>query len=212
MYEFLSKGGILMIPLIICSVISLTVFFERLWALTRGRVAPAGFLERLLPLFGECKYSEAHLLCQENNTPLARIVDVVARYGERGRLDSMGDALDEQGRQETSRLVSDIEIVGTIAAITPLLGLLGTVLGMIKVFKRVEDFGVGDPTILANGIWEALITTAAGLSVAIPAFLFYKYLQTRVDALTLELEAGTRKVVETLPLTEDCPAPAEPAA
>ena len=212
MYEFLAKGGILMIPLLLCSVISVTVFLERLWALTRGRVAPAAFLERLLPVFAAGKFEEARLICQENDTPLARIISVVARFAGRTDSASMSDALDEQGRQETARLGRDIEIVGTVAAVTPLLGLLGTVLGMIKVFKRVEDYGVGDPTILANGIWEALITTAAGLSVAIPAFLFYKLLQTRVESLTLELEAGTRRVIETLPAAAQPSPPAEGAA
>ncbi len=187
MYEFLVKGGPVVIPIIACSVVALGVFLERLWALQRSRVIPDTFIRRIEQLIGDRRLNDALLLCQENHNPMARVMAAALKTAAKPR-PRVKESVEEVGKYEGAMLERYVEIVGTVAAISPLLGLLGTVLGMIKVFQRVEEFGLGDPSVFASGIWEALITTAIGLSVAIPAFIFYKYLLARVDRLIIEME------------------------
>ena len=187
MYDFLVKGGPVVIPIIACSVVALGVFLERLWALQRGRIIPDAFIRRIEQLISDRRINDALLLCQENQNPMARVMAAALKTAAKPR-SRVKEAVEEVGKYEGAMLERYVEIVGTVAAISPLLGLLGTVLGMIKVFQRVEEFGLGDPSVFASGIWEALITTAIGLSVAIPAFIFYKYLLSRVDRLIIEME------------------------
>ncbi|MEM6533576.1 MAG: MotA/TolQ/ExbB proton channel family protein [Myxococcota bacterium] len=195
MTEFLTQGGFLVWPIALCSIIALGVFLERLWSLQRSRIIPDVFLKRIETLIGEQRIKDALLLCQETENPMARVMAAALRNAEkeRGRIK---ESVEEIGKIEGSYLERYVEVVGTIAAITPLLGLLGTVFGMIKVFQRVEQYGLGDPAQFANGIWEALITTAVGLSVAIPAFIFYKVLIARVSALLVEMEDRSLKMID----------------
>jgi len=194
-YEFLVKGGPLVIPIALASILALGVFLERLYSLKRGRIIPDTFIGRIEGLVRETRIGDALLLCQENDNPMARVMAAALRQASRSR-ERIKEAVEEVGKVEGAQLERYVEVVGTIASITPLLGLLGTVFGMIKVFQKVESFGLGDPSVFASGIWEALITTAVGLSVAIPAFIFYKILLARVDRLVLEMEERSLQLID----------------
>lgn len=195
MYEFLVKGGPLIVPIALASVVALGVFLERIYSLARNRVLPDAFIARIEGLVREARISDALLLCQEHDNPMARVMAAALRHPKRSR-ERVKEAVEEVGKFEGAQLERYVEVVGTMASITPLLGLLGTVFGMIKVFQKVESAGLGDPTVFASGIWEALITTAVGLSVAIPAFIFYKYLLARVDRLVLEMEERSLQIID----------------
>lgn len=195
MYEFLVKGGPIVIPIGVCSVLALGVFLERLWSLQHQRIIPELFISRIETLVDERRLADALLLCQENDSPMAHVMAAALRNAERDR-GRVKESVEEVGRFQLALLERYVEVVGTIANITPLLGLLGTVFGMIKVFQRVEAFGLGDPSVFASGIWEALITTAVGLSVAIPAFIFYKYLLSRVDRMIVEMEERSLRLID----------------
>jgi len=192
-YGFLAKGGIMMIPIALGSVIALAIFLERVWALRRPAIVPDGYLERVLDLVRKGQIGEALATCRgSSNVPVARIA---ARMLEDTDIDpeDAKSVAEEAGKKESSALYRFVEAVGTIAALEPLMGLLGTVLGMIKVFQQVvysSGQGAVDPGRLANGIWMALITTAAGLVIAIPTFMAYRYLVSRAERLTMELEEG----------------------
>ncbi|MDI7267854.1 MAG: MotA/TolQ/ExbB proton channel family protein [Myxococcota bacterium] len=199
-YGFLALGGPVMIPIALGSVVALAIFLERLWSLQAGTVLPAGLLERVEEAIGNGKPDEALAACRERPSPFGRIVEMALSRRDETR-EQIKARLEDQGRFEVARLDRYVEAVGTIAAIEPLLGLLGTVTGMIKVFQEVvatSEHGAIDPGRLANGIWEALITTAAGLIVAIPAFVAYRYLQSRAQRLTLRMEDGALRVVDGL--------------
>jgi len=193
--DFLIQGGPIIVPIIACSVIALGVFLERLFALQKSRIIPDQFIKRIEELVNDNRVGDALLLCQENHNPMARVMAAALRCADKTR-SRIKESVEEVGKYEGAMLERYIEIVGTIAAITPLLGLLGTVFGMIKVFQRVEESGLGDPSVFASGIWEALITTAVGLSVAIPAFIFYKYLLSRIDRLIIEMEDRSLAMID----------------
>lgn len=192
LFAFLKQGGVLMIPILAFSVVALGVFIERLWALRSGQVVPRDFLALVQKKVREDKAGEALTLCEGNRSALSAVIASGLRYAGRGR-EVIKEAFEEVGRIEVTHLGRFVEVLGTIAAVTPLLGLLGTVVGMIEVFRTVvaevgEAAGPVNPASLASGIWAALMTTAAGLSVAIPAFLGYKFLLSRVDKLAIEME------------------------
>lgn len=194
---FLSKGGIIMIPIIICSLIGFAVFIERLLALKREKIIPLDLFEKTKALIHEHKIDEALELCNANGSSLARIMRVgIKNYG-RPR-EAVKEVIEEVGRREVAFLDKYTGVMGTIASITPLLGLLGTVSGMIKAFNVISSVGVGDPAVLAGGISEALITTASGLTVAIPTFVGYKFLLSKADILVIEMEEFSTDVVELL--------------
>ena len=190
-YEFLARGGLLMIPIVLCSVTALALFIERLWSLQQGKVIPEGFTRMVGDLIRQGKASEAETLCRGNGSTIAQILVSGIRFFGRSRA-LIKEAMEETGRRETALLERYVQFLGTLASVAPLLGLLGTVLGMIKVFRQVVSEvamrGQVNPGTLASGIWEALITTAAGLTVAIPTFMVYRYLLSRVDRLAVEME------------------------
>ena len=191
-WTIIQQGGALMIPIISASVISLCVFFERIWSLRSARVIPTELVSLALTRASEGRADEAMTLCEGSRSTAAAIIyRGLARRGTSRA--QMKEGLEEIGQIEVAYLSRYIELLGTIASITPLLGLLGTVIGMIDVFRAVvtevsAQGGMVNPASLANGIWVALITTAAGLSAAIPAFLGYKYLLGHIDRLSVELE------------------------
>jgi biopolymer transport protein ExbB len=203
-YEFLFvKGGPVMYPILLGSVLALGLFMERLWALRRERVIPPDFRDRVRALVRAGKLSEAEVLCQENRSSLAMIIGTGLKEAEAGRTRSeLKEAVNDVGRREVTHLEKFVDFLGTIAAVEPLMGLLGTVTGLIGAFKRVEaQAGRGggvNPGILAGGIWEALITTAAGLCVAIPTYLAYRYLLGRVSTLVVEMEEDSMEVVDLI--------------
>jgi len=197
MYDFVVKGGVLMIPIALCSIIALAIFLERLWSLRRSKVTPRDFLIEIEDLIRREKIPEAVTRCRKDNSSMANIIVAgIRNFGKRREI--VKESIEEIGRREAATLERYINVVGTIAAISPLLGLLGTVVGMIKAFNVISIQGVGNPSSLAGGISEALITTAAGLVVAIPTFVLYRYLANKADALIVEMEEHSIRMVDLL--------------
>jgi biopolymer transport protein ExbB len=197
MYELFLKGGILMYPIGLCSIVALGIFLERIYVLRRKRVIPRDFLIEVEDLVLRTKLPEAITLCKRDNSTIAHVIRVgIENYGKRREV--IKERIEEVGRREVASLESYINVIGTIAGISPLLGLLGTVSGMIKAFNIISLQGIADPASLAGGISEALITTAAGLVVAIPAYVIYRYLMNKADALILEMEENSIRMVDLL--------------
>ncbi len=199
LYQFLEKGGVLMTPILFCSVTALALFLERLWALQQTRVLPPRLMQVVRQLLREGKGSEIETVCASSGSSVAQVV--LAGASQMGRARSIvREAMESAGRREIALLNRFVGGLGTIAAISPLLGLLGTVAGMIRVFKQVVDEvsarGQVNPGSLANGIWEALITTAAGLSVAIPVYIAFRYLESRIDRVAIDMEAYSASLVD----------------
>jgi len=190
-------GGWVMMPIILCSVLAVTLILERFWTLRENRITPPLLVEQILTLHQKKRINNEAIEKLYINSPLGRILAVGLR-NRNGSRAIMKESIEEEGRQVALDLERFLNTLGTIASITPLLGLLGTVIGMIKVFAVITSLGVGDPKILADGISEALITTAAGLSVAIPSLMFYRYLRGRVDELLLKMEAQAVYMVEVI--------------
>ncbi|OPX18873.1 MAG: hypothetical protein BZ151_12305 [Desulfobacca sp. 4484_104] len=202
MYQFVIKGGVLMYPILLCSVLSVAIFLERLWGLRRGQVIPNAFIIEISDLIRLRKLDEARTLCKLNDSPIARILMAgLKNYGQ--KWEAVKESIEEVGRLEAASLERFLTTLGTIAGIAPLLGLLGTVTGMIKAFTVISHAGIGNPQMLAGGISEALITTAAGLTVAIPSFVFYKYLRSRADKMILRMEAICIDILDIIREQED---------
>lgn len=189
-----------MIPIALGSVTALAIFFERLWSLRRATVVPPQLATGVRKLVTRGEHDKALAACEKNGSPLARVLEACLRYRELSRTEIKG-AIEDVGRREVAHLGRLIEALGIIAAVSPLLGLLGTVTGMIQAFRQVvtaASQGAIDPSRLANGIWEALITTAAGLSVAIMAYLGYRYLQGRANRMTDDMEREALELLDML--------------
>lgn len=184
-------------PILACSVIAVAIICERFWTLNHRAVTPTDLTTEVQQLVERRDLNPARIKMIRDNSPLGRILAAGLDNQGSGRY-VMKDAIEEAGRHVVHELERFLNSLGTIAAITPLLGLLGTVIGMIKVFAAITSFGVGDPTILASGISEALITTAAGLSVGIPSLMFYRYFKGKVNALTVSLEQEALRLVEII--------------
>jgi biopolymer transport protein ExbB len=188
-------------PLLFCSIIALAITAERFWSLQKRNVAPADLLQQVLDHEKENRISEDLLKLLVKSSPLGRLFAVGLVNRDHGR-EIMKEAIEEEGAIVVHDLERYLNTLGTIAAITPLLGLLGTVIGMIQVFTsitpEVMSQGIGDPTVLAAGISKALITTAAGLSIGIPALMFHRYFKGKVQALTVEMEQQSVKLVEII--------------
>lgn len=199
-YEFLARGGPIMIPIALGSVTALAILFERLWSLRRASVIPTKLVTAVRQLAVKGKHDKALAACQKNTSPVAHILETCFRYRDLRRRD-IKEAIEDVGRREVAQMSRLVEALGIIAAVSPLLGLLGTVTGMIQAFRQVVTAsarGAIDPTRLANGIWEALITTAAGLSVAIMAYLAYRYLQGRANRLAADMENEALEMLDVV--------------
>ncbi|WP_157595858.1 MotA/TolQ/ExbB proton channel family protein [Plesiocystis pacifica] len=199
---FFEKGGPLMWAILGAAVVGLFVFFERMYSLQRSKVVPRAFVDRIRAMVAKGKTSEAQLLCEENRSSIARmIVASLQAYADGKTRAEIKEAVEEVGGREVAHLDKNVEIIGTVASITPLLGLLGTVVGMIQVFQRFVDAyanGQATPDVFAEGIWTALITTAYGLMVAIPMLVLYKFVQGRNDRLIVEMEEDAMGIVDLL--------------
>jgi len=195
MIDFFTRGGPLMYPILLCSVIGWAIFMERIFAFIKVRRNLKSLFISVKNLLLEDRAKDAVILCSDDNSPLARILLTVLknRGGQRAYLKSLAE---EVGEREVVSLQRYLGLLGTIANITPLLGLLGTVLGMIKAFNVIATQGLGTPATLGGGISEALITTAAGLTVAVPMILLHRYLSSRSERLVLELEEATMQIVD----------------
>jgi len=196
-FELVQAGGWLMWPIILCSILTMAIVAERLWAYQSKKVIPSNLVAQIWQLHKNDQITAAHVATVRDSSPLGRMLASGLINRDHPR-EMMKEAIEEEGRQVVHDLERYLNSLGTIAAITPLLGLLGTVIGMIKVFAAITSAGVGNPAVLAGGISEALITTAAGLSVAIPALIFHRYLSGRVDKLVVEMEEQALKMVEVM--------------
>ena len=198
MWEIIQKGGVVMYPILLCSVLSLAIFLERLFSLREGRIIPKKFIKEVEEFIRMKKFNEAIALCSTSNSSIARIIYAGLKKAGKQK-DEIKEAITEQGKQEAMELERFLTTLGTIAGVSPLLGLLGTVTGMIKTFNVLAiSKQLGDPGMLSAGISEALITTAAGLIVAIPSFIFYKYFTSKVDKLIVKMEGISIKFVELI--------------
>ena len=197
MLELIRSGGWLMWPIILCSILSLAIILERFWALKRGTVIPPGLNRKVEDLLQGGEITTATLAEIRQGSPLGRILAAGLSNTEQHRF-VMKEAIEDAGRHVVHDLERYLNALGTIAATTPLLGLLGTVIGMIKVFASITAVGVGDPQALAGGISEALLTTAAGLSVGIPSLMAHRYFRGRVNELTMDMEQSALRLLEVL--------------
>lgn len=195
MLEIIVKGGVVMIPIGICSVVALAIVIERLWALRKEQVIPGKAVKEIATWVRHGELDKAMAVCVRCDCTYGRIVLCGLRLaGERRSV--IKEAVGECGRIEVVHLERYLTLLGTIASIAPLLGLLGTVTGMIDVFSVISIQGVGDPGALAGGIGEALYTTVGGLTVAIPSLAFHRYFHRVIDRHVAELEQFTMTVVE----------------
>ena len=197
MFEIVKAGGPLMVPIILASIIAAAIFLERLWTLQQRRVLPAELTEKVWKWVEQRQIQDKHILALQQNSPLGKILAAGLANRHRDR-SIIKEAIEDTGRHVVHELERFIGTLGTIASISPLMGLLGTVVGMIRTFNAIQTEGVGDPAALGGGIAEALITTAAGLTVAIPALLGYKYLRGRVESLVVQMEKESIKLVQAL--------------
>lgn len=204
MLEIIEAGGWLMWPIILCSIIGLSIVFERLWTLQRKRVLPRGLRDRVWQWLTEDALTADNLAALRRGSPLGRMLSAGLANRSKAR-DIVKESIEDTGRQVVHELERYLNTLGTISAISPLLGLLGTVVGLMKVFTAITTHGTGDPTVLAGGISEALITTVAGLSVAIPALIAYRYFKGKVDDLVVQMEEAAINLVETIDEIDDNP-------
>jgi len=196
-FELLKAGGILMVPIVACSILALAIILERFWTLRASRVAPPQTMNELWRWIKKKELNGRKLKALQSSSPMGRVLSAGLMNAKHGR-----EIMKESIEHEASQVIHDLERflnpLGTVATITPLLGLLGTVIGMIKVFAEIQLAGVGNAGNLAGGISEALITTAAGLSVAIPALICHRYFIRRVDELVVGMEQEAIKLVEVV--------------
>ncbi len=197
MFELLKAGGILMVPIVACSILALAIVLERFWSLRASRVAPPQSIKELWRWIKKKELNGRKLKALQGSSPLGRVLAGGLINAKHGR-EVMKESIEHEASQVIHELERFLNPLGTIATITPLLGLLGTVIGMIKVFAEIQLAGVGNAGNLAGGISEALITTAAGLSVAIPALICHRYFIRRVDELVVNMEQEAIKLVEVV--------------
>jgi len=196
-FELVKAGGWVMLPLLACSVIALAIVIERLWSLQRRRVTPDNLVAQVWQWARAGVLDDARVQSLRQGSPLGRVLAAGLVYRDAER-DVMKESIEEVGRHVVHDLSRYLNTLGTIASIAPLLGLLGTVFGMIKMFVASSQAGTGDAAVLAGGIAEALITTAAGLMIAIPALMFHRYFLGRVEALVVVMEQEALKLIEVL--------------
>jgi biopolymer transport protein ExbB len=195
--ELVKAGGWLMLPIIACSIVALAIIIERLWSLQVRRVLPKNLVAQVWRWDKIHQLNDEHLKELQASSPLGSVL-AAGIANRRQNRDVMKESIEDTGRHVVHELERYLNSLGTIAAITPLLGLLGTVIGMIKVFATITTQGVGNPGALAGGISEALITTAAGMSVAIPTLMFYRYFRGKVRMLVLRMEQEAMGMLEIM--------------
>jgi len=197
MWEIVKAGGPFMVPIILCSIAAVGILLERLWTLQRKRVLPQELLKKVTQLADSNQVNPKVIDALEKNSPLGRVLAAALANRDRGR-EIMMERVEDTGRHVVHELERFLNTLGTIASISPLLGLLGTVTGIIRAFNAVMMGGMGDPRLLAGGISEALITTAGGLAVAIPSFIAYRYLRGKVERIVVDMEKIAVKFADSL--------------
>lgn len=197
MFEIVSSGGWLMLPIILCSIAVVGISIERYWTLDTKKIAPRHQLGQVWTWLQNNEMDAGKLKTLRSSSKLGFILAAGLSNSRHGR-DVMRDSIQEAASQVVHELERFLGALGTIAAVAPLLGLLGTVIGMIKVFTSLNLHGAGNAAVLAGGISEALITTAAGLTVAIPAMIAHRFYVRRVDSLVVVMEQECVKLVDAL--------------
>jgi len=196
-FELIKNGGWMMLPIILCSIGAMGIIGERFWSLQRKKILPAELVPHIWKLHRDKKLDDVTLRRIKVSSPLGTVLAAGLSNSEHGR-EMMKTSIEEAGHQVVHQLERYLNALGTIASITPLLGLLGTVVGMIKVFSAIMIHGVGDPGILAGGISEALITTAAGLTIAIPSLIFHRYFERLVDEYVVNMEEESLRLIDMM--------------
>jgi biopolymer transport protein ExbB len=184
-------------PILLCSVIAAAIILERLWTLQPRRVVPPDLTRRIWALVEAGQVSDKVIAALQTNSPLGKLLAMGLSCRHRPRAVMM-ERLEDEGRHVAQDLDRFLNTLGTIAGVAPLMGLLGTVTGIIKAFNAIYEGGMGDPRLLSGGISEALITTAAGLSVAIPSYIAYRYLRGRVDRIVSQMERDVIRFADAL--------------
>ena len=197
MFEIIKSGGWVMWPIFLCSIIAMAIIGERFWSLQKRLVVPKSLLPQVWKWIKEDKLDKKRLAALRSHSPLGRILAAGLVNKDHDR-EMMKASIEEASSQVIHDLERYLNTLGTIAEIAPLLGLLGTVTGLIKMFAAVGEVGLGNPLVLSSGLSEALITTAAGLTVAIPAFVCYRYFRGLIDELILLMEQEAIKMLDVL--------------
>jgi len=196
-FELIQAGGWLMVPLLLSSIVAVAIIGERFWSLQEQRIAPKHLVGQIWQWYKSDSLDESHIDALGKSSPLGQVLaaGLINRHHPRA---IMKESVEESGRQVIVSLEKYLTTLGTIAQITPLLGLLGTVIGMIKVFAAITTQGVGNPGVLAGGISEALITTATGLCIAIPSLFFYRHFRAQVNVLVVKMEEESLKIIDVM--------------
>jgi biopolymer transport protein ExbB len=196
-WELIRAGGWVMWPIMACAAMSLAIILERFWTLRRREVAPPDLGREVREWAAANKLDPQHLDALRQTSPLGELLAGALEVRHRAR-EQIKERLEDIGRHVAHDMERFLNTLGTIAGIAPLLGLLGTVFGMIRMFLGILDSGVGDASRLAGGIGEALVSTAAGLCVAIPALMFYRYFRGLVAEYVIEMEKQATALLDTL--------------
>ncbi len=197
MIDLIVRGGIFMYPIIFCSIFALAVFLERMWILRRDHIIPEGFIRNVEQLLEKQRLSDAYSLCYNDTSSIAKIFLAGLKNAQKGMW-LVKEAIEDRGGREAKILEKNVGMLSTIANLTPLLGLLGTVSGMIKTFNAISLHGIDNPAPLAGGIAEALITTATGLCIAIPVLVCHRFLKDKANALVFEMEESSIRLIELM--------------
>jgi biopolymer transport protein ExbB len=195
--EIVVAGGWMMIPILLCSVASIGIIAERFWSLRKSQIIPEGLLAKAWEMRKNNDLTPESLKALQDSSPMGQILAVGLKNARFGR-QIMKERIEDVASHVIHEMERFLNTLGTIAAISPLLGLLGTVIGMIKVFSAIVVHGSGDTAVLAGGISQALITTAAGLMIAIPSLFAHRYLSRYIDELSVEMEAEAIKLLDAL--------------
>jgi biopolymer transport protein ExbB len=197
MWEIVRAGGPLMWPIILCSIAAAAIVLERLWTLQDRRVLPRELTQKVWQLIESNQINDKVIQALEQNSPLGRVLAAGLSHRHRSR-EVMMERLEDTGRHVIHELERFLNTLGTIAAVSPLLGLLGTVVGIIEAFNAIQAGGMGDPRALSGGIGQALIATAAGLIVAIPALLAHRALRSKIDDIVIAIEKDAIRLADAL--------------
>ena len=197
MLEIILAGGWLMAPILLCSTLAVAIIIERFWTLRKSKVLPDGLSGTVEDWAARHELDRRHIEQLSVGSPLGRIYSAALLNRKRSR-EVIKEAVEDTGRHVVHDLERFLNTLGTIAGISPLLGLLGTVIGMIKVFSAIMISGVGDANVLAGGISEALITTAAGLTVAIPSYFFYRFFRGMVAEYVISMEEKAITLIDCI--------------
>lgn len=197
MFELVKSGGWVMWPIIACSVAALAIIGERLWSLQKKYISPPNLITQIKQWLERKQLDQARIKLIQESSPLGRILaaGLINRDHDRAIIK---ESIEDAGRHVVPELDRYLNSLGTIAAVSPFLGLLGTVLGMIEMFAGISTHGIGDPAVVAGGIAQALITTAAGLGVAIPSVMFFRFFRAHVNELLVDMEQQAIRLVEIL--------------